>query len=45
MTVYQGPEWSDAPVLRSIANSIEPLFPTAADELRGIANKMEEEKK
>lgn len=27
--------------LRSIANSIEPLFPDAADQLRGMANGME----
>lgn len=31
----------DAGVLRSIANSIEPAFPDAADILRGLANKYE----
>jgi hypothetical protein len=31
-----------APELRSIANSIEPMFPSAADMLRGIARELEE---
>jgi hypothetical protein len=35
-------EVTDAPVLRSIADSIEPLYPSAASTLRGIARKIEE---
>lgn len=39
MTVYQGPtEDHRVGELRSVANSIEPAFPTAAETLRAIAN-------
>lgn len=36
--IQVGPPTDSRPgVLRSIANSVEPLFPDAADQLRGIA--------
>jgi len=41
MAYTSNEKFSRAPELRSIANSIEPMFPSAADLLRGIANEME----
>jgi hypothetical protein len=35
--IIEGPPASHASVLWSIANSVEPMFPNAADTLRGIA--------